>query len=73
MDNIDAALTEDISNMERFALLMGWNTWDLNVDDSDVLAVEDEIKKKKEIEREEKKKSEEKNRRSLDENPIIRE
>ncbi len=44
--------------MERFALLMGWNTWDLGIDDSDILAVEDEIKVKKEIEREEKKKKE---------------
>jgi hypothetical protein len=56
IDNIDAAITEDLSAIQRLALLMGWNTWDLGVDDSDILAVEDEIKKKKEIEREEKKK-----------------
>ena len=56
IDNIDAALTEDLSALQRLALLMGWNTWDLDVDDSDVVAVEDEIKEKKKIETEEKKK-----------------
>ena len=56
MDNIDAALTEDISNMERFALLMGWNTWDLGIEDQDVIAVEKEIKEKKQIEKKEKQK-----------------
>ena len=56
VDNIDAALTEDITAMQRLALLMGWNTWDLGVDDSDVLAVEDEIKEKKKVEKKEKKK-----------------
>ncbi len=56
IDNVDAAITEDITALQRFALLMGWNTWDLDVDDSDVVAVEDEIKKKKEVEKKEKKK-----------------
>ena len=56
IDNIDAALTEDITAAQRLALLMGWNTWDLDIDDSDVVAVEDEIKEKKKIETEEKKK-----------------
>ena len=62
MDNIDAALTEDISNMERFALLMGWNTWDLGIEDQDIIAIENEIKEKKQIEIKEKreKKKEEK-------------
>ena len=56
IDNIDAALTEDLSNIERLALLMGWNTWDLDVDDSDVIAVEDEIKEKKKVKKEKQKK-----------------
>jgi hypothetical protein len=55
VNNIDAALTEDITTVQRFALLMGWNTWDLGIDDSDVLAIEDEIKEDKQKEREEKK------------------
>ena len=70
VDNVDAAITEDITALQRFALLMGWNTWDLDVDDSDVVAVEDEIKKKKEIEKEEKKKikKEEKKKEKVKEN-----
>ena len=56
VDNVDAAITEDIDMIQRIALLMGWNTWDLDIDDSDVVAVEDEIKERKKIEKEEKKK-----------------
>ena len=72
VDNIDAALTEDITALERFALLMGWNTWDLKIDDSDVVAVEDEIKEKKKIEREKKReiKKEEKKKKEEEENKI---
>ena len=56
VDNIDAALTEDLSALQRLALLMGWNTWDLDVDDSDVLAVDDEVKKEKKAEKKKKQK-----------------
>jgi hypothetical protein len=42
--------------MERFALLMGWNTWDLGIEDQDIIAVEKEIKEKKQIEKKEKQK-----------------
>jgi hypothetical protein len=60
VDNVDAALTENITALERLALLMGWNTWDLDIDDSDVLAVEDEIKEKKTKEKKTKEKKKEK-------------
>ena len=75
VDNIDAALTEDLSALQRLALLMGWNTWDLDVDDSDVLAVEEEIKKKKEVEKEKKKKikKEEKKKEKEAEEKIVEE
>ena len=75
MDNVDAALTEDITTLQRFALLMGWNTWDLDVDDSDVVAVEDEIKKKKEAEKKIKKKEkkEEKKKEKEEEEKIVEE
>jgi len=75
MDNIDAALTEDITAAQRLALLMGWNTWDLDIDDSDVVAVEDEIKEKKKIETEEKKKikKEEKKKEKEAEEKIVEE
>ena len=51
---------------------MGWNTWDLDVDDSDVLAVEEEIKEKKEAEKKiiKKRKKEEKKKEREVENKI---
>jgi len=63
VDNVDAAITEDITALQRFALLMGWNTWDLDIDDSDVLAVEDEIKEKKTKEKKTKEKKKEKEKK----------
>jgi hypothetical protein len=60
IDNVDAAITEDITAMQRFALLMGWNTWDLGVEDSDIIAIENEIKEKKKTEKKDKKLSPEK-------------
>jgi hypothetical protein len=74
MDNIDAALTEDISNMERFALLMGWNTWDLGIEDQDIIAVENEIKEKKQIEiKEKREKKKEENKKKKEEEDKIKE
>jgi len=71
VDNVDAALTEDITAIERFALLMGWNTWDLDIDDSDVVAVEDEIKKKKKIEKKKDKKKKKEEKKKEQEGEII--
>ena len=56
VNNVDAAITEEISTIERLALLMGWNTWDLGIEDQDIIAVEEEIKERKDKEREEKNK-----------------
>jgi hypothetical protein len=56
IDNIDAALTENITPVEKLALIMGWNTWDLGIEDQDIIAVENEIKEKKDAERKEKQK-----------------
>jgi len=63
VDNIDAAITEDISVMERLALLLGWNTWDLGIEDQDIIAVEEEIKEKKDSERKKKEKKKEKEKK----------
>ena len=63
VDNIDAAITEDISVMERLALLLGWNTWDLGIEDQDIIAVEEEIKEKKDSERKQKEKKKEKEKK----------
>ena len=62
VDNIDAAITEDINTWQRIALMMGWNTWDLGIKDQDILDLKEEIKEKKKIEKEKdkKKKKEEK-------------
>ena len=65
VDNIDAAITEDISVMERLALLLGWNTWDLGIEDQDIIAVEEEIKEKKDSERKKKEKKKEKERKQI--------
>ena len=72
VDNIDAAITEDISMIERLALLLGWNTWDLGIEDQDIIAVEEEIKEKKDIERKEKsdKKKQEKKKEQEEENKV---
>jgi len=56
VNNVDAAITEEISTIERLALLMGWNTWDLDIEDQDIIAVEEEIKERKDKERKEKNK-----------------
>ena len=71
VDNIDAAITEDLSALQRLALLMGWNTWDLDVDDSDVVAVEDEIKEKKEAEKKINKKKKKEKKKKEKEGEII--
>ena len=72
VDNIDAAITEDISMIERLALLLGWNTWDLGIEDQDIIAVEEEIKKDKDKQRKEKsdKKKQEKKKEQEEENKV---
>ena len=62
VDNLDAAITEDITTAQRLALFFGWNTWDLGVEDSDIIAVEDEIQEKKKKKKEEEKKIKKKER-----------
>jgi hypothetical protein len=49
--------------MERLALLLGWNTWDLGIEDQDIIAVEEEIKEKKDSERKQKEKKKEKEKK----------
>jgi len=63
VDNIDAAITEDISELQRLALIMGWNTWDLGIKDQDILAVEEEIKSRKEKQKKKKKKTKDKEKK----------
>ena len=55
VDNIDAAITEDITELQRLALIMGWNTWDLGIKDQDIIAIEEEIKERKDKDKKKKK------------------
>jgi hypothetical protein len=47
VDNIDAVITEDISFAQKLALLFGWSTWDLGIEDQDIIKLEEEIKERK--------------------------
>jgi len=73
LNNVDAAITEEISTLERLALLLGWNTWDLGIKDQDVIAVENEIKENKQIKKveERKVKKEEKKKQKIEENKKV--
>ena len=73
VNNVDAAITEEISTLERLALLLGWNTWDLGIEDQDVIAVENEIKEKKQIKKveERKVKKEVKKKEKIEENKKV--
>jgi hypothetical protein len=57
--NVDNALDSNHKTWQRFALLLGWNTWDLGIKDPDLEATKSEVKKEKEeiknIEKENKK------------------
>ena len=73
VNNVDAAITEEISTLERLALILGWNTWDLGIEDQDVIAVENEIKENKQIKKveERKVKKEIKKKEKIEENKKV--
>jgi len=60
VDNIDVAITQDISNWQRMALMMGWSTWDLGIKDQDILEIKEDIKERKKLENKEKQKKKKK-------------
>ena len=45
INNIKQSMDEDNAAWQRIALILGWNTWDLGVTDSDVLKIKEEVKK----------------------------
>ena len=55
-NNVEVAITEDLANWQRLALLMGWSPWDLDIEEQDIIEVEERVKEEKKI----KKKKEEK-------------
>ena len=53
--NIQEALNSQNATWQRIALMMGWNTWDLDVDNSKVQEVREIVKEKKVIAKKEEK------------------
>ena len=44
INNVKQSIDEDNAAWQRIALILGWNTWDLGVTDSDVLKIKGEVK-----------------------------
>ena len=53
-NNIKQAMNQNNEAWQRIALMMGWNTWDLGVQNEEVQASTERIKKVKELERKKK-------------------
>jgi len=47
INNASQALNEENENWQRLALMMGWNTWDVGVENTEIKALRGEIKAKK--------------------------
>jgi hypothetical protein len=47
VNNASEALNEENENWQRMALLLGWNTWDIGVENTELKALREEIKAKK--------------------------
>ena len=74
MLNLDNAMDSQHETWKRLALILGWNTWDLNIEDPDLVALDADIKERKKIEKEQKKtkkKYEEKKKKLIEENPNL--
>jgi len=63
--NISEALNADNATWQRIALMMGWNTWDLDVKNKAVEASSERIKKRKEEEKQKKKEEKKKEKERL--------
>ena len=64
MKNVREALDDDNEAWQRIALFMGWNRWDLGIQDDEIMEVKNEISEIKKIEK--KKKAEEKKQEKLE-------
>ena len=49
--NLDNAMDSNNENWQRLALIMGWNTWDLGIKDTDLVSLKGDIKEKKKQEK----------------------
>ncbi len=48
LNNIKQALDSDHATWQRIAMMLGWNTWDVGVKDSEILKIKGDVKKNKE-------------------------
>ena len=55
MNNIRAALDSDNETWERVALSLGWSTWNLGIENQELIDVENEIARIKKLEKQKKK------------------
>ena len=53
MLNVDNAFDSNNEYWQRIALIMGWNTWDLGIQDPDIEGLRGEIKERKKLEKKE--------------------
>ena len=44
INNVKQALNEDHEMWQRIAMMLGWNTWDVGIKDSEILKIKDENK-----------------------------
>jgi len=63
--NIQEALNADNATWQRVALMMGWNTWDLDVDNTKVIDARAIVKEKKAIASEKEKEQEKKEKKAI--------
>jgi len=74
LKNLENAMDSRHETWKRIALVMGWNTWDLGMEDPDIVALDADIKERKKIEKEQekvKKKYEEKKKKLIEKYPDL--
>jgi len=55
MNNVKEALDSKNETWQRIALMLGWNTWDLDVENEDLNILREELKKQKKNKKKKKK------------------
>ena len=74
LKNLENAMDSRHETWKRIALVMGWNTWDLGMEDPDIVALDADIKERKKIKKEQekvKKKYEEKKKKLIEKYPDL--
>ena len=47
LNNLKQVMSSDHDMWQRIAMLLGWNTWDVGIKDSEILKIKEETKKNK--------------------------